>query len=788
MAPAATKNTTTTTKPTATRSSTRISRQTPASTRGESQAPPPGTDESGEGEEQARSPRSRVGRNSEGEEASERGDTSTPVQSQRRPAAVPMVGNGSNVAGPIGPENASRSAAVRQVRSRSVDSNRRPVRDDALDEAWAARMGRSSMSRNPAKTNTESPPPDAGPSGRGKAVDPRNWGAAGIPEDESDPEVQHALLAGIRESAAVQGDRNMRYTPVDTRDNRAPNGTRKTTDETPQITREEVRAMQEKAKALEKEYRRQKKEAKAAEEHAPRRTASPLSNEMEALIGQATRRPTAIAGGRKATSGGRNEMRSDGGREMQREPLPVGQTPSRVRNSRPEVLRASNQVAPDSYLSWALNGNKKHPPEQPTRGAADGQDEEEDSSSEDDEDPSDSDPSDSEDEEDHKKKKKRTVYKQIAPTTPEKYSGEADPMKFYRFATQCARFCREANIPKYDRISKCADYLTGKAYKFYTTEVSMDTEGWSMKKFMKGLFNYCFPPDFRLKQSRDRDTSASSSKQTNQNTKSRYNNNSSAPSSSSKPFKPYDNEKSRSDKGKESDKKKESKPELTEEEKTLLRKQGKCFHCREKGHISRQCPKAQTVASSKGSKPPGVKSFSVELAVQKEKQYRNLEGTTEPAKSVGASSVMLANVSFDTGSDTERSEVFQDFANFMSGAVNENDSWMCESDFEEAPEEYVEVGPTLSYEEAARLLYDPESEDTPKNVDGKIGDPLCEQVEHLLDAMRPYPGDPCWEGKDEVTNETEVLEASMALRDDFLIGRCAIGDEYNSGGVDKPSS
>ncbi|CAA7268326.1 unnamed protein product [Cyclocybe aegerita] len=107
MAPAATKNTTTTTKPMVSRSSTRISRQTPASTQGESPAPLPMTDESGNGEDRAHSLRSRVERDLEDKEESERGNDSTPVQSQCHPAAVPKVGNGSNIAGPIGPETAS---------------------------------------------------------------------------------------------------------------------------------------------------------------------------------------------------------------------------------------------------------------------------------------------------------------------------------------------------------------------------------------------------------------------------------------------------------------------------------------------------------------------------------------------------------------------------------------------------------------------------------------------------------------------------------------------------------
>jgi len=49
-------------------------------------------------------------------------------------------------------------------------------------------------------------------------------------------------------------------------------------------------------------------------------------------------------------------------------------------------------------------------------------------------------------------------------------------------------------------VAKCADSLTGKAFKFYTTVVSMELKKWKLDKFFVELFNYCFPPDFRLRQ------------------------------------------------------------------------------------------------------------------------------------------------------------------------------------------------------------------------------------------------------------------------------------------------
>ena len=72
-------------------------------------------------------------------------------------------------------------------------------------------------------------------------------------------------------------------------------------------------------------------------------------------------------------------------------------------------------------------------------------------SSSSDSDSSDSSESESDDPRDechHHRKKRKVKYKPLTPTTPDKYSGETDPLKFYCYVTQCERLCHEARIPK----------------------------------------------------------------------------------------------------------------------------------------------------------------------------------------------------------------------------------------------------------------------------------------------------------------------------------------------------
>lgn len=53
---------------------------------------------------------------------------------------------------------------------------------------------------------------------------------------------------------------------------------------------------------------------------------------------------------------------------------------------------------------------------------------------------------------------------------------------------------------------------------------------------------------------------------------------------------------------------------LSDRERAELQAAGKCFGCRQPGHLSRNCPEANRVKSARKGRPPGVTSFSVEPA------------------------------------------------------------------------------------------------------------------------------------------------------------------------------
>ena len=55
--------------------------------------------------------------------------------------------------------------------------------------------------------------------------------------------------------------------------------------------------------------------------------------------------------------------------------------------------------------------------------------------------------------------------------------------------------------------------------------------------------------------------------------------------------------------------------DLTEKEMAQLRAEGKCFNCKETGHLSRNCPRKNNITGKGNNKPPGLPSYSMEMTI-----------------------------------------------------------------------------------------------------------------------------------------------------------------------------
>ncbi|PPQ85966.1 hypothetical protein CVT26_012688 [Gymnopilus dilepis] len=68
-----------------------------------------------------------------------------------------------------------------------------------------------------------------------------------------------------------------------------------------------------------------------------------------------------------------------------------------------------------------------------------------------------------------------------------------------------------------------------------------------------------------------------------------------------------------------------SRRRLSEKEKSELKAQGRCFTCKGKGHLARDCP--QRGLTSANEETSGAESFNIEVAAAKEKTLGGIEGT-----------------------------------------------------------------------------------------------------------------------------------------------------------------
>ncbi|KAF5334544.1 hypothetical protein D9611_013826 [Ephemerocybe angulata] len=180
-----------------------------------------------------------------------------------------------------------------------------------------------------------------------------------------------------------------------------------------------------------------------------------------------------------------------------------------------------------SYVSTALKGAKKLdkgkakksslPPSDPGSDSSGDDQGGDDSSSDDEDDDDDDDDDDEEDDEDevltssesetesNKKSKvsRKAVYK---PIMPDNYDGRPSLPAYTRFVSQATMYLEDITIPKNRQVYILSRCLDGEAWKWYARVVSKNVAKWRVSRFFEELFNECFPVNFKELQRERLDT------------------------------------------------------------------------------------------------------------------------------------------------------------------------------------------------------------------------------------------------------------------------------------------
>ncbi|EGN91622.1 hypothetical protein SERLA73DRAFT_80280 [Serpula lacrymans var. lacrymans S7.3] len=80
------------------------------------------------------------------------------------------------------------------------------------------------------------------------------------------------------------------------------------------------------------------------------------------------------------------------------------------------------------------------------------------------------------------------------------YDGKPDLQEFHQFMVAANTYVREGRVPKRGRVYRLSPFLKGTVYDFFLYKVSPDPYSWRLREFFIGLFNHCFPVDYRMKQ------------------------------------------------------------------------------------------------------------------------------------------------------------------------------------------------------------------------------------------------------------------------------------------------
>ncbi|EPQ58519.1 hypothetical protein GLOTRDRAFT_91909 [Gloeophyllum trabeum ATCC 11539] len=94
-----------------------------------------------------------------------------------------------------------------------------------------------------------------------------------------------------------------------------------------------------------------------------------------------------------------------------------------------------------------------------------------------------------------KKKEKQSHKTLLKPHPPAKYDGTADVCRFNKFMAEAIAYVEDGRLEKSKHARYIAYFLEGKAYDYYHNTLAGSSL--DLDEFLKGLFDYCFPINFR---------------------------------------------------------------------------------------------------------------------------------------------------------------------------------------------------------------------------------------------------------------------------------------------------
>ena len=306
---------------------------------------------------------------------------------------------------------------------------------------------------------------------KGKGADPGNWGAVGIDPNEMDIDAQRLAFESYAKAHELSILEEPSVTPV------------RRAEDAPKAPRKSYRASVEEVEDVDEPLKPQKLKAPAVVLKSEADSEGARASSMAATA--KARVANAVAGRSNSVS---------------------------VKSTVSNEMRAVSQIAPGSYLANALANVRRGsvsddegPPSSSDSSSSSSLSSNESSGDE----SSISDTSSVRTQKRRRgssKRKRRTSKRMKAsrstlkPIPPKEYDGNADSRAYHRFVTEGSDYVRTGKVSKKRRVFVLSYYLKGRAYDYYTQKVSLNVYDWTLEQFFEGLFDYCFPVNYRMKQ------------------------------------------------------------------------------------------------------------------------------------------------------------------------------------------------------------------------------------------------------------------------------------------------